>query len=592
MLIEEHTLHTARSGYLLSSVVLSSTGGYANLWAYLEIRWFASMTTWCSWRLMRKTVLSSLLAAWSVGDALHKKWELPENISRGTSQNLWSLLTLKRIFSALLEMPVPYPLLQRRREPMGDGQQIPLHPFAVAACYLDLPWDVPFPCQAVDRLAIAYSLAQSVRLSYWEQRIDQWVAATRTIPEDMANTGAVGRKHCTIAVTHCFSFFETKIPFHTQRFILWKSCNSSDLWSWSKRYTFHHQIACVGGVKLNCRVKHLRRHRCVSVRHVHRSGFAEPASCEPDDGRVVCTEKSGKASYLSLNAMVLRPNEQMQLWHVTKVQRSLLHVRFTQGFYLVGFSELWKKVSLQLVAIGWSGELGVWHLRHTRCLLGLRRVWTVLSRDKARIHDDSHDHRDEPRLSPLAADFLDTLSGFTWTWTDASTSWINGLRWEDKIQKGSSKTKHETHPTMLCNVCGLESLPAVSRCWRTCLMFCKTSWTRGRSTGRPGCRSKALHSPARTLCWLSCSVYYWYGLIWYDIMYWIHEMVATCCDTCCPAPCDSSIKLNGGMPKIPPATRQAHLDHHLALRFGSGFHCLQTFLAGWGALRHTFGYLA
>ena len=201
------------------------------------------MTTWCSWRLMRKTVLSSLLAAWSVGDALHKKWGLPENISRGTSQNLWSLLTLKKIFSALLEMPVPYPLLQRRREPMGDGQQIPLHPFAVAACYLDLPWDVPFPCQAVDRLAIAYSLAQSVRLSYWEQRIDQWVAATRTIPEDMANTGAVGRKHCTIAVTRCFSFFETNIPFHTQRFILWKSCNSSDLWSWSKRNTFHHQMA-------------------------------------------------------------------------------------------------------------------------------------------------------------------------------------------------------------------------------------------------------------------------------------------------------------------------------------------------------------
>ena len=220
--------------------------------------------------------------------------------------------------------------------------------------------------------------------------------------------------------------------------------------------------------------------------------------------------------------LVLRPNEQMQLWHVTKVQRSLPHVRFPQGFYLVGFSELWKKVSLQLVAIGWSGELGVWHLRHTRCLLGLRRVWTVLSRDKARIHDDSHDHHDEPRLPPLAVDFLDTLSGFTWTWTDASTSWINGLRWADKIQniqKGSSKTKHETHPTMLCNVSGLESLPAVSRCWRTCLMFCKTSWTRGRSTGRPRCRSKALHSPARTLCWLSCFVYFGIDMVWFDIMY-------------------------------------------------------------------------
>ena len=125
----------------------------------------------------------------------------------------------------------------------GTDGRWPTNPFAVAACYLDLPWDVPFPCQAVDRLAIAYSLAQSVRLSYWEQRIDQWVAATRTIPEDMANTGAVGRKHCTIAVTHCFSFFETNIPFHTQRFILWKSCNSSDLWSWSKRNTFHHQMA-------------------------------------------------------------------------------------------------------------------------------------------------------------------------------------------------------------------------------------------------------------------------------------------------------------------------------------------------------------
>ena len=167
--------------------------------------------------------------------------------------------------------------------------------------------------------------------------------------------------------------------------------------------------------------------------------------------------------------------------------------------------------------MGWSGELGVWHLRHTRCLLGLRRVWTVLSRDKARIHDDSHDHRDEPRLPPLAVDFLDTLSGFTWTWTDASTFWINGLRWADKIQKGSSKTKHETHPTMLCNVSGLESLPAVSRCWRTCLMFCKTSWTRGRSTGRPRCWSKALHSPARTLCWLSCSVYFGIDMVWFDI---------------------------------------------------------------------------
>ena len=96
-----------------------------------------------------------------------------------------------------------------------------------------------------------------------------------------------------------------------------------------------------------------------------------------------------------------------------------------------------------------------------------------------------------------------------------------------KFRKGVRRLNMRTHPTMLCNVCGLESLPAVSRCWRTCLMFCKTSWTRGRSTGRPRCRSKALHSPARTLCWLSCSVYYWYGLIWYDIMYWIHEMVAT-----------------------------------------------------------------
>lgn len=50
---------------------------------------------------------------------------------------------------------------------------------------------LPIATKAVDRLAIAYSLAQSVRLSYWEQRIDQWVAATRTIPEDMANTGRV-----------------------------------------------------------------------------------------------------------------------------------------------------------------------------------------------------------------------------------------------------------------------------------------------------------------------------------------------------------------------------------------------------------------
>lgn len=50
---------------------------------------------------------------------------------------------------------------------------------------------LPIATKAVDRLAIAYSLAQSVRLSYWEQRIDLWVAATRTIPEDMANTGRV-----------------------------------------------------------------------------------------------------------------------------------------------------------------------------------------------------------------------------------------------------------------------------------------------------------------------------------------------------------------------------------------------------------------
>ncbi|CAK9106823.1 unnamed protein product [Durusdinium trenchii] len=51
--------------------------------------------------------------------------------------------------------------------------------------------DLPIAAKAVDRLAIAYSLAQSVRLSYWEQRIDLWVAATRTIPEDMAHTGRV-----------------------------------------------------------------------------------------------------------------------------------------------------------------------------------------------------------------------------------------------------------------------------------------------------------------------------------------------------------------------------------------------------------------
>eukprot|EP00438_Fugacium_kawagutii_P009292 Skav235242 [mRNA] locus=scaffold3995:289975:300728:+ [translate_table: standard] len=50
---------------------------------------------------------------------------------------------------------------------------------------------VPIATKAMDRCAIAYSLAQSVRLSYWEQRIDQWVETTRTIPEDMANTGRV-----------------------------------------------------------------------------------------------------------------------------------------------------------------------------------------------------------------------------------------------------------------------------------------------------------------------------------------------------------------------------------------------------------------
>ncbi|CAE7215149.1 RMD1, partial [Symbiodinium necroappetens] len=42
-----------------------------------------------------------------------------------------------------------------------------------------------------ERIAIAYSLAQSVRLSFWEQRIDEWIAATRNIPEDMARTGRV-----------------------------------------------------------------------------------------------------------------------------------------------------------------------------------------------------------------------------------------------------------------------------------------------------------------------------------------------------------------------------------------------------------------
>lgn len=64
-------------------------------------------------------------------------------------------------------------------------EQWPLRAWCVGACH-----HPPTTHQAVDRLAIAYSLAQSVRLSYWEQRIDLWVAATRTIPEDMAHTGA------------------------------------------------------------------------------------------------------------------------------------------------------------------------------------------------------------------------------------------------------------------------------------------------------------------------------------------------------------------------------------------------------------------
>ena len=69
--------------------------------------------------------------------------------------------------------------------------------------------------QAVDRLAIAYSLAQSVRLSYWEQRIDQWVAATRTIPEDMANTGVAGALHCTPSLSRSFFSSKQKNTFFT-----------------------------------------------------------------------------------------------------------------------------------------------------------------------------------------------------------------------------------------------------------------------------------------------------------------------------------------------------------------------------------------
>eukprot|EP00434_Breviolum_minutum_P019961 symbB.v1.2.017609.t1/scaffold1377.1/size122625/2 len=50
---------------------------------------------------------------------------------------------------------------------------------------------LPIATKAVDRLAIAYSLAQSVRLSYWEQRIDLWVAATRLEVNDcMASASA------------------------------------------------------------------------------------------------------------------------------------------------------------------------------------------------------------------------------------------------------------------------------------------------------------------------------------------------------------------------------------------------------------------
>ena len=201
------------------------------------------MTTWCSWRLMRKTVLSSLWLPGLLGMHSTRSGSC-QRISPGAPHKTCGAFSHWKGFSQhywKCQCPTHcYKGVGNRWEMANKSLCIP---FAVAACYLDLPWDVPFPCQAVDRLAIAYSLAQSVRLSYWEQRIDQWVAATRTIPEDMANTGAVGRKHCTIAVTHCFSFFETKIPFHTQRFILWKSCNSSDLWSWSKRYTFHHQMA-------------------------------------------------------------------------------------------------------------------------------------------------------------------------------------------------------------------------------------------------------------------------------------------------------------------------------------------------------------
>ncbi|CAE7241835.1 RMD1 [Symbiodinium pilosum] len=79
------------------------------------------------------------------------------------------------------------------RESVRNFLKEPLAPAQVETDNLDIAGGDALPvCHKVqERIGIAYSLAQSVRLSYWEQRIDQWIAATRTIPEDMARTGRV-----------------------------------------------------------------------------------------------------------------------------------------------------------------------------------------------------------------------------------------------------------------------------------------------------------------------------------------------------------------------------------------------------------------
>ncbi|CAE7283122.1 RMD1 [Symbiodinium natans] len=83
--------------------------------------------------------------------------------------------------------------VQAARESVRNFLKEPLSPVQIEVDHLNIAGGDALPVchKAQERIAIAYSLAQSVRLSYWEQRIDEWIAATRTIPEDMARTGRV-----------------------------------------------------------------------------------------------------------------------------------------------------------------------------------------------------------------------------------------------------------------------------------------------------------------------------------------------------------------------------------------------------------------